>query len=204
MRDRLDALVSAARAELADATDDATLEQWRVTHLGRRSELTGILRSVGSLPREERRDAGQAANAARRELEEAFEARQADLRRGADGIRADVTMPGYPVRLGSLHPLTRTLREIRRVLAPIGFRAVSGPEVEWDRYNFELLNIPADHPARDMWDTFHIDDKGAARGAVAAHPHVAGAGAGDGTDSPAGTSDRAGQGLPLRGPRRLA
>ena len=158
MRERLDALLSAARAELADAADDAALEQWRVTHLGRRSELTGLLRSVGSLPREERRAAGQAANAARRELEEAFEARQADLRRSADGVRADVTMPGYPVRLGSLHPLTRTLREIRRVLAPIGFRAVSGPEVEWDRYNFELLNIPADHPARDMWDTFHIHD----------------------------------------------
>ena len=158
MRERLDALLSAARAELAAAADDAALEQWRVTHLGRRSELTGLLRSVGSLPREERRAAGQAANAARRELDEAFEARQADLRRSADGVRADVTMPGYPVRLGSLHPLTRTLREIRRVLAPIGFRAVSGPEVEWDRYNFELLNIPADHPARDMWDTFHIHD----------------------------------------------
>ena len=159
MQEQLDALLSAARAELAAAADDAALEQWRVTHLGRRSELTGLLRSVGSLPREERRAAGQAANAARRELEAAFEDRQAELRRGADGAQVDVTMPGYPVRLGSLHPLTRTLREIRRVLAPLGFRAVSGPEVEWDRYNFELLNIPADHPARDMWDTFHIDDK---------------------------------------------
>ncbi len=159
MQERLDALLSAARAELSAATDDAALEQWRVTHLGRRSEVTGLLRSVGSLPREERRAAGQAANAARRELESAFESRQAELRRSADGAQMDVTMPGYPVRLGSLHPLTRTLREIRRVLAPLGFRAVSGPEVEWDRYNFELLNIPADHPARDMWDTFHIDDK---------------------------------------------
>ena len=159
MHERIDELLAAARAELAQAVSDAELEAWRVAHLGRRSELTGILRSIRELPPDARRAAGQAANAARGELEEAFAAHRESLSRRADGSSADVTMPGYPVRLGRLHPLTLTLREIRRVFAPLGFRAVSGPEVEWDRYNFELLNIPADHPARDMWDTFHLQQQ---------------------------------------------
>ena len=159
MRERIDELLAAARAELAQTASDAALEAWRVAHLGRRSALTGILRSIRELPAEERRAAGQAANAARQDLEEALAAHRESLSRRADGSGADVTMPGYPVRLGRLHPLTRTLREIRAVFAPLGFRAVSGPEVEWDRYNFELLNIPADHPARDMWDTFHLQQQ---------------------------------------------
>ncbi len=159
MHERIDELLAEARAELSQAGSDAALEAWRVAHLGRRSALTGILRSIRDLPSEERRAAGQAANAARQALEEALAAHRDRLSRPADETGADVTMPGYPVRLGRLHPLTRTLREIRAVFAPLGFRAVSGPEVEWDRYNFELLNIPADHPARDMWDTFHLQQQ---------------------------------------------
>ena len=160
MQERIRQLVGGALQELADARSRRTVEAWRVQHLGRRSELTQLLRSIGQLPPEQRRTAGQAANAARAELEQALTARLEALRaaEGA-GERVDVSMPGYPVRLGALHPLTRILREIRRVLAPLGFRAVEGPEVEWDRYNFELLNIPPDHPARDMWDTFHVRDQ---------------------------------------------
>ncbi len=156
MNTRIDELLAAAQAELAQANSDGELEAWRVAHLGRRSSLTLALRSIGQLPPEQRRAMGQAANAARRTLEADLDARRQTLRRRTAHAHVDVTMPGYPVRLGRLHPLTLTLRDIRRVFAPLGFRAVSGPEVEWDRYNFELLNIPAHHPARDMWDTFHV------------------------------------------------
>lgn len=159
-QERIQTLVSGALAELAalDQTDDG--ETWRIRHLGRRSDLTQILRSIADLPAEQRRAAGQAANAARKELEQGLEHRSNQVA-GATGPaeRADVTMPGYLVRLGSLHPLTRTVREIRRIFAPLGFRSVEGPLVEWDRNNFELLNMPPDHPARDMWDTLYVADQ---------------------------------------------
>ncbi len=159
MHERIDELVAAARCELDDATDRESVEAWRVRFLGRKSELTRILRSIRELPEAERRQTGKLANVARRGLERALDSRLAGIPPAArTGPAVDVTLPGYPVRLGSLHPLTQVLREIRRIFAPLGFRAIEGPEVEWDRYNFELLNIPADHPARDMWDTFHVKD----------------------------------------------
>lgn len=126
-------------------------------HLGRRSEITQILRSIGRLPSAERQTVGQAANAARTGLEQVLTAHHAKLQaEGSPVEHVDITLPGYPVNAGSLHPLTRTLRDIRRIFARLGFRCVEGPEVEWDRYNFELLNIPPDHPARDMWDTLFV------------------------------------------------
>ena len=159
MHERIDEIVAAARLDLDSAADRRSVEAWRVRFLGRRSELTQILRSIRDLPAAERRETGRIANAARRELEQALESRLAGIQAAAPaGPAVDVTLPGYPVRLGSLHPLTHVVREIRRIFAPLGFRAIEGPEVEWDRYNFELLNIPADHPARDMWDTFHVKD----------------------------------------------
>jgi len=157
--DQIGVLVKQANTELSATSDLAAVEAWRVKYLGRRGELTQILRSIGQLPDDERQPAGQAANQAREKLEAARGSREQDLLRAGSRESIDVTLPGYPPRIGSVHPVTRVMRDIRRVLAPLGFRSVGGPEVETDRYNFELLNIPSGHPARDMWDTFHVRDE---------------------------------------------
>ena len=159
MQEQIELLVEAALAELAGiAADD--LEEWRRRYTGRSGELTGILRAIGKLSAEERPAVGQAANAARQRLESAFDDRKTVLEAASleDVESIDVTLPGYRPLVGGLHPITQTLRDIRRVFAEIGFRAVDSPEVEWDEYNFEKLNIPRDHPARDMWDTFFVDN----------------------------------------------
>lgn len=158
MTNQITELVRHAQDDLAASTDLDSLEAWRLKYLGRRGELTQVLRSIGQLSDEARRATGLAANKARDELNAALEMRHRALQPGAGVDAVDVTMPGYPPRIGSIHPITRVMRDIRQALAPLGFRAVGGPEVETDHYNFELLNIPADHPARDMWDTFHVDD----------------------------------------------
>ena len=204
MQERLDALLTYARAELAAAADDAALGQWRVTHLGRRSELTGLLRSVGSLPREERREAGQAANAARRELEAAFEARQAELRRGAVGAqlgRDHARLPGAP---GQPAPADANPARDSTGAGTAGFPGRQRPRGGVGPLQLRV----AEHPGRSSraGHVGHVPHQrqGPARGAIAANPHVAGPGESDGADPAAGTGDRARQGLSLRGPRRLA
>jgi phenylalanyl-tRNA synthetase alpha chain len=145
-----------------------TVEQWRVAYLGRRGELTNILRSVATLGLEERRAVGAAANQVKALLEEGLAAAEEAIKEVAlqamtEQGRLDVTLPGRPVPLGRLHPSTQILREICSAFASMGFQIVEGPEVEWDHYNFEMLNIPKDHPARDMWDTLwidHVDEQG--------------------------------------------
>lgn len=158
----IEAVEREARAGLAEATDAAALEAWRVRTLGRSGALTRVLRSLGDLPAEERRRTGAAANAVKQELEHALEARRAALRTAelqarVTGGSVDVTLPGRPLRRGTLHPVTQTRRDILRALTRMGFTTVEGPEVELDAYNFGALRIPPDHPARDMWDTFWID-----------------------------------------------
>ena len=143
------------------ATSDEA-EQWRVAHLGRRGSLTLALRDIGSLPPEGRPEAGAAGNRAKLALEEGLaqklEAlREAEAARLAAHDRLDVTLPGRPMLQGRLHPTTRIVRQICDAFIAMGFQVVEGPEVEWDHYNFELLNIPRDHPARDMWNTLWID-----------------------------------------------
>ncbi len=159
MQDHIEQLVARALDELA-GTSAADLEDWRRRYTGRSGELTGILRGIGKLSAEERPLVGQLANAARQRLESAHEGRKTvvEAESSADVEALDVTLPGYRPVVGGLHPVTQTLRDIRRVFASIGFRAVDSPEVEWDEYNFEKLNIPRDHPARDMWDTFFVDN----------------------------------------------
>ncbi len=149
-----------ALAEIVAVTSDDQLQAWRVKYLGRHGLVSEASRGLGSLPPESRREVGQAVNAAMQALNAAFEQRKAALEQAAAeaGGALDVTLPGRPVALGQVHPTTRALRDILQVFDSLGFRVVEGPEVEWDRYNFELLNIPADHPARDMWDTYWIDD----------------------------------------------
>ncbi len=151
--DALDAL------EQAGSTED--LDAWRVEHLGRSGRLTQVLRGVAQLPPEERRAVGAAGNAAKALLEERMTARRAAIEAARmeslaeDAI--DITLPGKPALLGRYHPSTIVIREICEIFKGMGFQVVEGPEVEWDRYNFEVLNIPKDHPARDMFDTFWLD-----------------------------------------------
>ncbi len=165
MADNLDSLTAQALQELERAADEKALEAWRIACLGRSGRLTLHLRSVGSLPPEERRAAGAAANQAKERLEAALAertvtVRQASLARSIAEGRIDVTLPGRPTSLGRLHPTTQIVREVCDAFAPMGFQVVEGPEVEWDYYNFEALNIPNDHPARDMWDTIWVSPEG--------------------------------------------
>ena len=160
--------VQQLRTEALDAlahADDGALDGWHVRYLGRKEgRLTGLLRGLAQLPIEERKSAGAAANALKLELESAYEDRREALRRSAierslETGRIDVTLPARPHQRGRLHPVTQTLRRMVETFTAMGFSVVEGPEVELDYYNFEALRIPADHPARDMWDTLWVDEE---------------------------------------------
>ena len=163
VRERVEELRREADAAIASAADPEAVEALRVRYLGRRSELTGILRGIGELPVDQRGPVGSAANAARQALEELLARRRAELEdaalesRLAEGA-VDVTLPGEPpVAIGHLHLLTATRREIEDVFIGLGYRVMEGPEVEHDYYNFTALNTPAGHPARMLQDTFYVD-----------------------------------------------
>jgi phenylalanyl-tRNA synthetase alpha chain len=160
----LENLHTQALAQLDAVTDLTALDAWRIHYLGRRGALRQAMRDLGTLPAAQRPQVGQALNAVKAALEQAFEARVATLKQARlaetlSGVEIDVTLPGYPVNLGRLHPSTQTLREIAAIFADMGFQIFDSREVESDLYNFELLNIPPYHPARDMWDTFYINDQ---------------------------------------------
>lgn len=148
--------------ELGKISDLKGLEGWRVAYMGRKGELTHVLRGLSALAIEQRKEAGAKANQLKALLEEKLAQKEEvlkkeELKKRLEESRIDVTLPGYPVRLGRLHPTTQILREACDVFAAMGFEVVEGPEVETDQYNFEALNIPKDHPARDMWDTLWMD-----------------------------------------------
>lgn len=154
----LDALAAADRKD--------QLLAWHAAYLGRQGALTALLRGLGDLPPAQRPAAGRAANALKRALETAYAQRLADWEaaeqaRVARTERADVSLPGWPAGGGRLHPVTRTVREMIAAFARMGFQVYEGPEVEWDEYNFTLLNMPPHHPARDMHDTFYTTIPGA-------------------------------------------
>lgn len=162
MLEDLDKLKSEALEKLEGLKDLKELDTWRVNYLGRKGALTQMLRGVSDLPAEERKDAGTAANKLKTLLEETLAQKQDDfkkteLKKRLEESRIDVTLPGNPIRLGRLHPTTQILRETSSIFTAMGFEVVEGPEVETDYYNFEALNIPRGHPARDMWDTLWVD-----------------------------------------------
>jgi phenylalanyl-tRNA synthetase alpha chain len=163
MLERIQAIRAEAEAAIAAAADVAALEEARVRYLGRKSELTKILRGVGELDPAERGPVGSAANAARVALEEALAERKdeleaAELTARLEEDRIDVTLPGTaPVAAGNLHLLTRTRREIEDVFIGLGYQVMEGPEVEHDYYNFTALNHPPGHPARLAQDSFYVD-----------------------------------------------
>jgi phenylalanyl-tRNA synthetase alpha chain len=156
----LENLKQKALAELAAVNTDEALEAWRVTYLGKKSELNTILRSLAALPVEERKTVGAGANVIREELESALatkvEAITEQSLASAGGI--DISLPGRPWLSGKLHPVTRIVNEITDIFSSLGFSIVEGPEVELDRYNFDALNIPKEHPARDTMQTFWVDE----------------------------------------------
>jgi len=163
MLDQLKALEQEALTTLAAALDTASLEGWRVAVLGRKGTLTNALRGLGQLPRDERPAAGAEANRVKDRLEAAFTARQetmqqTEIARALAAEAVDVTLPGRPPSLGRIHPSNAVLRRIYAIFGQMGFQVYDAPDVELDEVNFQLLNIPPDHPARDMQDTFYTKD----------------------------------------------
>lgn len=163
MKQQLQNIELAAKQELEKIHDSAELESLRVKFLGKKGELTAILKQMSTLSAEERPVIGQLANKIRADIEEAISARSAELKAALAARRLkeeklDVTLPGKPLKVGKLHPYNAVLNEIEEIFLGMGFDIAEGPEVEYDYYNFEALNLPPDHPARDTQDTFYISD----------------------------------------------
>jgi len=160
----LERLTTEALSALESAADSKALESWHSAYLGRRGSVTQMLRRVGELPKEERPAFGRRANEIKVELEAAYEA-QAGVIRAAEMEKTlaegaiDVTLPGRPVARGRLHPSTQILRRIYQIWADMGFQIYRSRDVETDEYNFQLLNFPPHHPAREMQDTFYTTDE---------------------------------------------
>jgi phenylalanyl-tRNA synthetase alpha chain len=162
MLEQLDQIEQEALAALEQVHDEDELQRWKVAHLGRSSPLMQTFDQLGSLPKHERPAIGRRANQIKQALEAALEGRSESLHqeavlRSLEAERLDVTLPGRPVRRGRLHPTTQTLREIYRIFAEMGFQVYRSREVETDEYNFQLLNFPPNHPAREMQDSFYVD-----------------------------------------------
>jgi len=159
----LEEIEQKAGAAVSEAFGAEQLNELRVRFLGKKGELTGLLRSMGSLPASDRPAVGQMVNDARERVEQAIESNlqkriKAEKAARLEAERLDVTMPAKKPALGKIHPLTQTMRQIRDIFVGMGFEVAEGPEIEYDKYNFEMLNIPAEHPARDMQDTFYVSD----------------------------------------------
>ncbi len=161
--ENLEALGNEAKTAIAAAEDVQALEQLRVEYLGKKGQLTALLKGLGKLSAEERPAAGAKINVVKQALQELIGARKAELESAAVGAKLaqetiDVTLPGRGQSTGGIHPVTRTMERMEDFFGAIGFEVVEGPEVEDDYHNFEALNIPAHHPARAMHDTFYVDE----------------------------------------------
>lgn len=163
MKEQLEAIRSEAKAALQVCTDAKQLDAIRVQYLGKKGALTAILKQMGKLSAEERPVIGQMANAVRADIESAIAQQQKNIAEAAliqklQSETLDITLPGKQKKIGGLHPLTIVENEIKEIFLGMGFSVADGPEVEYDYYNFEALNLPPDHPARDTQDTFYITD----------------------------------------------
>mgnify|MGYP002645801297 CR=1 FL=1 len=164
MKEQLEAIAKKAFEELAQSQDLKALDAVRVKYLGKKGELTAILKQMGKLSAEERPVIGQLANQVRGDIEEKLEQTKSELENKMLDLRLatetlDVTLPGKKNVIGKRHPLTVVLDELKEIVIGMGFEIAQGPEVELDYYNFEALNIPKDHPARDTQDTFYINEE---------------------------------------------
>lgn len=163
MLENLQSLIESARAEIAQRLDLQALEEVRVRLLGKKGEITALLKSLGSMDPEARKQAGAKINEAKEELTKLLDERRAvleaeKLAAQLAGETVDVTLPGRGQPIGGLHPVTRVRRRIEQIFRNAGFTIADGPEIEDDWHNFEALNIPANHPARAMHDTFYFGD----------------------------------------------
>ena len=163
MKAQLEQIRRAAKEALASFDSAEQLEKARIQYLGKKGELTAILKQMGKLSAEERPVIGQLANEIRKDIEDTIANKSAEIKKAAQEKRLaeetlDVTMPGTLPQIGYKHPLSIVLDEIKDIFMGMGFDIAEGPEVEYDYYNFEALNIPKDHPARDTQDTFYIND----------------------------------------------
>lgn len=163
MKEQLQGIMSATGHKIAQAGDMNALNEIRVAVLGRKGELTGLLRGLKDLPAELKAEVGKLANEVKSAIETELESkavhiRERDLQTRLAAESIDVTLPGYPLKTGGQHPLTRTLDEIKAIFTSMGFSVAEGPEIESDYYCFEALNVSKDHPARDMQDTFYITE----------------------------------------------
>lgn len=161
MKEQLKAISEAAKLAVEACDDKSQIEEIRVKYLGKKGELTAILKQMGSLSAEERPIMGQLVNEAKQELEELITKKralidEADTEAKLKAETLDITMPHKELKVGKLHPLNTVLNDMINIFQSMGFDVVDGPEVETDHYNFECLNVPADHPARDMQDTFYL------------------------------------------------
>ena len=163
MQQKLEEIRVAAKTALAAAEDAKAVDELRVRYLGKKGEITAILKQMGSLSAEERPKMGQLANEVRADIEKAVAEALTEMNAKALKLRLeketlDVSIPGKTDEVGSLHPLNSTLNKLIDIFKSMGFDVVDGPEIETDYYNFEALNVPADHPARDMQDTFYLTE----------------------------------------------
>ena len=166
MLNQLDDIQEAALKALETIQDEDTLQSWRVTYMGRSSPLLQVFDKLGQAPKEERPSIGRRANEVKQALEKGLgarseELRQAAIQRALQTEQLDVSLPGRATLRGRLHPANQNLRRMYRVFGDMGFQVYRSPEVETDEYNFQLLNFPPDHPARDMQDSFYVNTPGA-------------------------------------------
>lgn len=161
MKEQLNAILLDAKNQVENSQSEADIEAIRVKYLGKKGELTAILKQMGSLSPEERPKMGALVNEAKQELETLIAEKKTELK-SAEQLKKlqeetiDITLPHKEIKTGKLHPLNTVLDDMINIFQSMGFDVVDGPEVETDHYNFECLNVPADHPARDMQDTFYL------------------------------------------------
>ena len=161
MKEQLSAILADAKNQVANSQNETEIEAIRVKYLGKKGELTAILKQMGSLSPEERPKMGALVNEAKQELEELISVKKNELKSAEQQKKLaeetiDITLPHKEIKPGKLHPLNTVLDDMINIFQSMGFDVVDGPEVETDHYNFECLNVPADHPARDMQDTFYL------------------------------------------------
>ena len=163
MKEQIEKIRQSALEEIKNANDEKVLNDARVKYLGKKGELTLILRGMGGITPEERPVIGSLVNEVRDELENLIEEREmefktAEIKRKLEHEKIDVTMPGKKVNLGSVHPITQIIKDMEEIFIGMGYEIADGPEVELATYNFDKLNTPQDHPARDIQDTFYVTD----------------------------------------------
>ncbi len=169
----IDSLKRSAVTAVENVSNLKDLEAVRVKYLGRKGELTKILRSLKELSLKERREIGPAANKLKQELGKLIEERKQTVQGiASEGGHNDVTRPGEKVKIGHIHPLTRIEREVRDIFTSLNFSIIDGPEIETEYYNFDALNIPPNHPARDVWDTFWLKQSATKKGKPLLRTHT--------------------------------